>query len=189
MSATPPEARSEYSRGLGGSTPSARDFSGTLRAVVLGGAVLGALLLLVAEFTTLFTVKTAGTGTLIKSVGTGSHDSYALIPIAVLAVGLAWGAVVTGSRWALAAVGALGAVALLIALIGDLPDAQASGTVGSALSGFHTAADNPSAGLYLETFGAIVLVIAAGCGLLLVGGERAASRNHSEPFDQGLSGS
>jgi hypothetical protein len=175
---------------MGPSSPSAKDFSAALRSVVLGGALLGALLLVIAEFTTLFTVKTAGTGTLFKSVGTGSHDSYALIPIAVLAVGLAWGAVVTGSRWALAAVGALGVVALLIALIGDLPDAQASGTVGSALSGFHTATDNPSAGLYLETFGAIVLVIAAGCGLLLSGGERAASGSHSGPFDQQeLSGS
>jgi hypothetical protein len=188
VSATPPETSTEYSRGMGPSSPSARDFSAALRSVVLGGALLGALLLVIAEFTTLFTVQ-SGTGAVVKSVGTGSHDSYALIPIAVLAIGLAWGAVTTGSRWALAAVGALGVVALLIALIGDLPDAQASGTVGSALSGFHPATDNPSAGLYMETFGAIVLVIAAGCGLLLSGGEGAASRTDGRPFDRELSGS
>ncbi len=167
MSATPPEASTEYSRGLGGSSPAASDFSGALRALVLGASVLGAVLLVVSEFTTLFNIQTATGGT-IKSVGTGSHDSYALIPIALLAVALAWGAVTSGSRWALIALGVLGVVALLIALIGDLPDAQATGTIGSAASGFHAATDKPSAGLYIETFGAIMLVIGAGCGLLLM---------------------
>jgi hypothetical protein len=134
---------------------------------VLGCALLGALLLVVAEFTTLFTIHTAGVSGPIKSVGTGSHDSYALIPIAVVAVLLAWAATTTGNRWALLALAALGVVALLIALVGDLPDAQATGTIGSAAAGFRAATDKPSAGLYLETLGAIVLVIAGGCGLLL----------------------
>jgi hypothetical protein len=42
------------------------------------------VLLLVAEFTTLFDVRTAASATVIKSVGTGSHDAYALVPIALL---------------------------------------------------------------------------------------------------------
>jgi hypothetical protein len=188
VSATPPKTSTEYSRGIGASRPSARDFSGALRAAVLGSALLGALLLLVAEFTTLFTVQTAAGGT-IKSVGTGSHDSYALIPIAVVAVGLAWVAVNTGSRLALVALGGLGLVALLIALVGDLPDAQATGTIGSVAGGFRSATDKPSAGLYLETFGAIVLVIAAGCGLLLSGSERPGRGAPPVPFDRERSAS
>jgi hypothetical protein len=188
VTATPPEANTEYSRGIGASRPSARDFSGALRAAVLGCALLGALLLVVAEFTTLFTVQTAAGGS-IKSVGTGSHDSFGLIPIAVAAVVLAWVAVSTGSRLALVALGGLGLVALLIALVGDLPDAQASGTIGSITAGFRTAIDKPSAGLYLETFGAIVLVIAAGCGLLLSGSEQPPRRSPRSPFDRERSGS
>jgi hypothetical protein len=168
VNATPPETSSEYSRGLGPSGPPAPDFSAGLRAAILGGALLGALLLVVAEFTTLFTIHVAGLGApVITSVGTGSHDSYALIPIAALAVLLAWVAVSTGNRWALVALVAVGIAALLIALIGDLPDAQATGTIGSVQKGFKNASDTPSAGLYLETLGAIVLMIAGGCGLLL----------------------
>jgi hypothetical protein len=134
--------------------------------VVLGGALLGALLLVMAEFTTLFTVRTAVSATPLKSVSTGSHNTYAMIPIALVAVALAWGAVLTGSRWALVAIAGLGVVALLIALIGDLPDAQTSGTV-FVSSHYQLATDKPSAGMYLETLGAIVLLIAGGCGLLL----------------------
>lgn len=167
MNAPPPEASSQYSRGLAPSRRPAGHFSAALRAAILGTTALGALLLVVAEFTTLFTVHTPGASAPIKSVGTGSHDSYALILVAVLAVVLAWAAVSTGNRWALVALVAVGIVALLIALVGDLPDAQATGTIGSIQSGFKSASNKPSAGLYLETLGAIMLVIAGGCGLLL----------------------
>jgi hypothetical protein len=167
VNATPPETSSEYSRGLGPSGPPAPDFSAGLRAAILGAALLGSLLLVVAEFTTLFTIHVEGASAPIKSVGTGSHDSYALILIAALAVLLAWAAVSTGNRWALVALVAVGIAALLIALIGDLPDAQATGTIGSVQTGFKNASNTPSAGLYLETLGAIVLMIAGGCGLLL----------------------
>lgn len=177
MSATPPEASTQYSRGSGasreGKTPSDRGrmgvdpgWSAALRAAVLGTALLGALLLVLSEFTTLFTVNNALTGNQIKSVGTGSHDSYALIPIALLAIVLAWGAVSTGNRWALVALGAMGIAALLIALVGDLPDARATGTIGN-LGGFRPAKDTPSVGLFLETVGAIALMVGSVCGLLL----------------------
>src|SRR5689334_20174621 len=105
MSATPPEASTEYSRGSGGSGAvggprgggpgGARNeidpgFSAALRAAVLGTGLLGALMLVVAEFTTLLTVNDALTGHQIRTVGTGSHDSYALIPLALLAAALTW---------------------------------------------------------------------------------------------------
>jgi len=178
VSATPPDAKSEYSRGQGPSDliaqllswrrpPVHPGFSAALRTGILTATLLGALLLVVAEFTTLFTVHVVGESAPIRSVSTGSHDSYGLIPVAVLAVVLAWAAVSTGNRWALVALAGVGIAALLIALVGDLPDAQATGTIGTLQTGFKNASDKPSAGLYLETLGAIVLMIAGGCGLLL----------------------
>jgi hypothetical protein len=182
MSTTPPEARTEYSRGSGGSragrTPSGggpgstgigadAGWSAALRGTVLGCGLLGALLLVVAEFTTLYTISSTTASTPIQSVSTGSHDAYALIPIALVAGALAYGASVRGSRPALLALGALGVATLLIALVGDLPDARASGVVGNSSTHFSSAAASPKAGLFLETVGAIALIIGSGCGLLL----------------------
>jgi hypothetical protein len=178
VSATPPDANSEYSRAPGPSDLIADllgwrrnrvhpGFSAALRTGLLALTFLGALLLVVAEFTTLFTVHTIGSSAPIKSVTTGSHNSYCMILVAALAVLLAWAAASTGNRWALVALLAVGIAALLIALVGDLPDAQAKGTIGSVQAGFRSASAKPSAGLYLETAGAIVLMIAGGSGLLL----------------------
>jgi hypothetical protein len=172
VSITPPEANSEYSRGVGRSQPVDRDFSGAVRGAVLAAATLGVLLLIVSEFTALFTIKNGITGATIKTVSTGSHDSYALLPIALAAAALALLATARGNRTALVALGALGLVTLLIALLGDLPDAQSSGVIGSAASGYHQANASPSTGLYMETLGAILLIIASGCGLLLTGAPR-----------------
>ena len=61
----------------------------------------------------------------------------------------------------------LGLVSLLIALLGDLPDAQATGLVGSLATGLKIASASPGTGLYLETLGAVVLLITAAAGLLL----------------------
>jgi hypothetical protein len=187
MNATPPEAKSEYSRALGQSRGSGdaranansrcrkpagdagRDPGAVAVAAIVAGALLGALLLVVSEFTTLFEIHTAaGTGA-ISSVETGSHHTYALIPIAVLVAVLAYGVWAAGSRPALLAIGILGVIALLIALLGDLPDAHATGLVGSPTSHFTSASSSPSAGLYMETLGAVVLLITSVCGFLLLG--------------------
>jgi hypothetical protein len=116
----------------------------------------------VAEFTTLYTVHVAGrTVTTLSSQATGPHHSYALVPIALLAALLAFGAHRAQSRPALVATGALGALALAIALIGDLPDAHAHGVTHS----FVLANATPGPGLYLETLGATLLVLSGGLGL------------------------
>lgn len=144
-----------------------------LRGAILAGGLLGAGLLLAAEFTTLFTVHVSTSGAPIKTVRTGAHHSYALIPIAVLAAVLAYGGFRDGSGPPLLAVGALGVAALLIALLGDLPDAQAAGLVGSSATHYSDAISTPSAGLYIETLGAIVLIVTSGAGLLLLGPSRS----------------
>jgi hypothetical protein len=134
----------------------------------VGLSLLAAALLFISEFTTLYTVALSASGAPISSISTGSHDSYALIPIALVVAILTLGAWVLGSRLSLLAVGALGVVTLVIALAGDLPDAHATGAVNFA-GRFQSATASPSTGLYLETLGAVLLIIVAGCGLLLAG--------------------
>jgi hypothetical protein len=178
MKTSRPEADSEYSRGTQASD---RDFprpdrarggrsegtSPAIRRAVLAGGLVGSSLLLVAEFTPLFTIHTSSSHAAIKTIQTGSHHSYALVPIAVLTIVLALEVWRSGSRLALLATGLLGIVALLIALLGDLPDAHATGLVGSLATGLKIASASPSAGLYLETLGGVVLLITAAAGLLL----------------------
>lgn len=186
MNATPPEANTEYSRGAvasGGVAPASSDAvhapqrgaSGIVSAGILGAGLLGALLLLVAEFTTLFEVRVAGATTIVKSVSTGSHHSYAMAVIAVCAVALTLAAWRSANRPALLGIGILGVTALVIALVVDLHDATATGLVLSA-GHFVNASSKPSAGFYLETLGAVVLMFTAVWGLVLVGPPRPARR-------------
>jgi hypothetical protein len=191
MNVTPPEADTEYSTGSGASKPllrgrlqgdrrrrrrAAEQVPGSLRAAILAGSLLGALLLVVAEFTTLFTVHVQTSSAPIKTVATGPHHSYALLLIALVVVVLAIAFWRDTSRPALLAIGLLGVVALLIALLGDLPDAHASGLAGSSTTRYVDASSTPSAGLYLETLGAVVLVITCGVGFIALGSPRGRSQ-------------
>jgi uncharacterized membrane protein len=187
MNVTPPEGVTEYSTGSGGSKPVLRgrlqgdrgrrgrpveQVPGSLRAAILAGSLLGALLLVVAEFTTLFTVHVETSKAPIKTVATGPHHSYALLLIAIVVAVLAVAVWRDCSRPALLAIGLLGVVALLIALLGDLPDAHAAGLAGTSTTRYVDASSTPSAGLYLETLGAVVLVITCGVGFIALGSPR-----------------
>ena len=154
---------------------------------VSAGGVLGALLLAVAEFMTLFEVHSSAASAALQTVSAGSHHSYAMIPIALLAVFLTYGVWLTGSRVALLALAVLG----VIALVGDLPDAQTTGLLRSSEasgtgSGLANATSSPAIGLYLETLGGVLLLIAGGLGLLALGdGLRGAGGAGPAPgFDQ-----
>jgi hypothetical protein len=177
MNATRPEADFEYSRGQelseddfdrgAGLRGRSEDRPGRAFAIaLLVGGLGGAILLLVAEFTPLLTIHSSLLATPIKTVNTGSHHGYALIPVALLAAVFTVIAWRTRSRPALFGLGAMGIVALLIALLGDLPDAQARGLVNTA-GHLAIATDKPSTGFYLETLGAVVLLLTAAGGLLL----------------------
>ena len=143
---------------------------------VLGGGVAGAVLLVAAEFTALLSVHSGLRAEAVTTVQTGSHNSYALIPIALLAVLLSYGAWRAHNSLALLAIGVLGIVTLLIALLGDLPDAQATGLIGSPTTRFALASSSPAVGFYLETLGGVVLLMTAGAGLLLTAPARSSSR-------------
>jgi hypothetical protein len=173
MSATPPEAETEYSRGgapFRGSrkAPSARRpvLIGTISLAILLCGLVGAALLVVSEFTHLYEIHIASQHAPVSTVSGGSHNSYAFIPIAVLSLVLAFGAARERSRISLLALAALGITSLLIALLGDLPDAQASGLL---MRDGHLVLANakPAAGMYIEALGSIALVLAGGLGLLL----------------------
>jgi hypothetical protein len=161
--------------------------SGTAWAAILAGALLGALLLLVAEFTELYRVDIASSPTTVRMVDTGGNHGYALLPLALLAAVLGIGAYRSGSRPALLAIGLVGLVALLIALLGDLPDAHGSHLI--RLSGkFFNTNSTPSAGLYLETLGAVLLIATCVLGFLGLGRpERHPPRGRARPSNPGSS--
>lgn len=187
MSATP-GATNEYSTGGAGSREAFKGDSGpawraggrpsitlnrTLGRLIFGGAAIGALLLLAAEFTTLYQVHLATRLTPIQSVTAGTHNSYAMIPIAVLAALLGLVAWRSGNRLALLGIGVLGVAALVIALAHDLPDTHA---VGLANNNRVSATTTPRAGLYMETLGAILLIATSGLAFMFAGGPRRSRR-------------
>jgi hypothetical protein len=144
--------------------------------LILAGALLAALLLVVAEFTTLYQVHVATSSLPIKSVSGGSNHSYAILVIGLAAGALGLGVWRSGSRPALLALGILGIVGLVVALAGDLPDSHAKGLAGSAARGYVNASSTPSAGLYMETLGAVLLIATCGLGFMMLGVPRPTRR-------------
>lgn len=149
-----------------------------MSAVVTAAALLGAAVLVAAEFTTLLRVRPATFhASVIQTVTAGAHHSYALLPVALLAIGLALVGRSAESRLAYAAVGVLGLVALGIALLGDLPDVHAVGLIRHANGTYVSATSSAGAGMYLETLGAVVLLVSGAAGVMLA----PRARRHSRP--------
>jgi hypothetical protein len=177
----PPEASTEYSRGSAvsrgldelrrGPDSTARfepaEVSRAAVAGVVACALLGALLVIVSQFTPLYHVHPVTSSTAIKTVGTGANHAYAPILLALLAIWFALAVATIGSRASLVALLVLGLATLGIALLGDLPDVHASGLIGSPASQYVQATATPSVGLYMETLGAVLLLISGGVGLLM----------------------
>jgi hypothetical protein len=191
MNGTPPEANNEYSRAPGASRrllPRVRGRDSRalevhedgVGSVIALGAVLAAAVLIVAEFTTLYTVRVVGEVAPVKSLATGSHHGYALIPIGVLVAALALALRRGVGRPALLALAALAVITLVIALLGDLPDAHRTGLV-SARRRLELGSSTPGVGFYLETLGGVLLLIASGVGLLAAAGERGDPQRRPPP--------
>ena len=160
-----PKAPSKPLSERGQGTPIA--YSRGIGAVILACALIGAAVLVLAEFSTLYTVRAAGQSGAVQSTLAGTNNSYGLIPIAVLAVVLG---LVTyrgrAGRWVPATLILVGVIALLIGLLHDLPDAHRTGLLQANHQHFVNAASSPSLGMYLETLGAVLLMVAGGLGLL-----------------------
>jgi hypothetical protein len=139
----------------------------------LAGLVLAALLLILAEFLTLREIVAV---TVVPPGGRtsgGSHHGYALAVIAVASLPMSYGAVVGGSRPAALAVTVLGAVALAIVLIIDLPSLNEAGLIGRT---YDLAKAHPAAGFWVELVGAVGLL---GGGALLLRSRVAQARERS----------
>jgi hypothetical protein len=129
-------------------------------AALLVAGLAGALLLVVADFTTLFQVK-AVTAVLESRKG-GSQHSYALVLIGVVSVPMLVGASLGRSRPAAVALVVLGLIGLVIVLAVDLPDVHSTGYTKT----FDQAEASPQRGFYFETLG-VALLLVAGVGNLL----------------------
>jgi hypothetical protein len=197
----PPEAPSEYSRGSQAlrrlSLPFRRRAAASRAPLpagrlagtgaVVGVAVLGALLVLVAQFIALYHVHIPTSSTPVKTVDTGANHGWAPVPMALVCFALAAAVYRHGSRTALLGLAVLGIATLLIALLGDLPDAHATGLIGSGGAGglqYLQGASSPSAGLYLETLGAVLLLVSGGVGFLMLG----PAPGPAEPPEPGAGG-
>lgn len=155
MTMAPREAAGDDSKGratLGG-------VSGVSSALLVAGLV-GGLLLVAADLSTLIEVRVAGK--VSERIGGGDRHSYALVLVGVVALPMAVAATLARSRPAALALAALGLIALVIALAVDSPDVNSSGLV----AGFERADASPARGYFLELGGA-VLVLLAGAGSAL----------------------
>jgi hypothetical protein len=137
-----------------------------LRLGLAAAAATGVICLLLATFTTVIAI-TVGTATKVPD-----HDTHlsgwdrhgpALIVIALFAAPMVAGAL-RGARPAMVALATLGLVALLIAVVGDVPDLDETGFVGQV---YADAAAGAQAGFYLETLGGVLLLGAGGLMLAL----------------------
>jgi hypothetical protein len=138
-------------------------------------ASAGAICLLLATFATIIEIK-VGTTTKVPD-----HDTHlsgwdrhgpALVLIAVFALLMVAGAL-RGARPAMIALVVLGLAALLIAVVGDVPDLNKTGFIGEV---YEDAAAGPKAGFYLETLGAVLLLAGGGLMLAMPAAARPAGR-------------
>jgi hypothetical protein len=133
--------------------------------VVLSVAVLGALLMIVSEFSTLRSVKvlTASCDDLADPSLRGAcvthgyeEHSYALVLMGLVTLFMAYGAALGRSRPAAAALIVIGAAVVAIALLTDVPDIHKTGVLGDRFDSAHAEA---GPGLWMEIAGgALVLV-------------------------------
>jgi hypothetical protein len=155
-------AEADYSKGNSASRPGLRHL-GAARAGLLALAAIGALLLIVSDFQTLYEVKVL---TVVKKTVIGHEQhSFAMLLIGLAALAMTLGSAVgPRARPAMAAVALLGGVALLIALIGDLPDVNSTGLIGQL---YEDASAGAKIGFFMETLGAVALIFSGASMLVL----------------------
>jgi hypothetical protein len=154
--------------------------AGTLSVVLTVVGVIGALAVLITEFTTIYSVDVLTSGTCEEIADPAARDACqtsgfeqhggAFILLGILALLMAVGAGRGRSRPAATALAAIGVVVLAFALVRDLPKSNDTGLVGIQ---YEEAKAGPRAGLYLEVIGGI-LCLGAGVTRLVVPGEPQA---------------
>jgi hypothetical protein len=186
MSAPPRGTASQYSKGVSGLQAAfSRLASGiaahpnAVRWVLAALGFAGAALLVISEFSTVTHVK-AITVVLPNSERTGfDQNSGATLILGLLALPMLVGAALGASRPAMVAVAAIGVIALLIALVGDLPDVTKTGTI--FRERYEDAKAEAQIGFTFEWLGAVLLILSAGLLLLADFGGRSAARPVEQP--------
>src|SRR4051812_14181130 len=137
---------------------------------LLVAGLAGVALLIAADFSTLVQIKVL---TVVKQRYTGhERHLWAMAILGAFAAPLVVGAARGRARPAMLAVIAIGAVALLITLVNDLPDTQTEGVIGVQ---YEDAAARPGPGFYLEAGGALLLLLSGVGGLVLTPAKSATS--------------
>jgi hypothetical protein len=133
-------------------------------------AFVGAVLLVISDFTTLFKIHTAA-GVTVPHGRVKGHDnhSFSMLVLGVAALPLAYWATRYGSRASMTGLAGLGLIAIIIAVGFDLSDATGTNTLART---FEDATGSPAAGFYMETLGAVLLLVSGGGGLVLTAPER-----------------
>ena len=167
-----PEAANDASRGSAGRTRAAEaDFrvrirdSGRLGWLLLGLAVVAAVLLVVAEFSTV-SYRTIGIGACADRVGadkcrTLGHDAhaFALVILAVVGLVMAWGGVAGRSRAAAWATAAIGVAVLVIVVALDVPSLDDKRGLEKLYNDVGT---HVGTGFRLELIGGVLLLLVGG---------------------------
>jgi hypothetical protein len=140
-------------------------------ACAAAAAMLGA-----SQFTDIFHLTPPG-GEALQAISSKDQHSYAMLVLAIFALILI---VVTLSarddqlrQVAAMAIAVCGLIALLIFLIGDLPDVNKIGTLDDPRQSFIDAEAKPVAGFWLELVGSLVLTV---CGAALATMKPSAAR-------------
>jgi len=159
-----------------------------LAITVLG--LVGGILVLVSEFTTIFAVDVLSSGTCEEIADPAARDAChtsgfeqhggAFVLLGALALVMALGAGRGRSRPAAIALLAVGAVVLAFAVIRDLPKVSDTGLIGIQ---YEEAKAGPRSGFYLEIIGGVACVVAGGLGLATAG--RGADPLPSRPRSRG----
>jgi hypothetical protein len=142
-------------------------------ACTAAAAMLGA-----SQFTDIFHLTPPG-GEALEAISSKDQHGYAMLVLAIFALVLILVTLAARdeqlSQVAAMAVAVCGLIALLIFLIGDLPDVNKIGTLDDPRQSFIDAEAKPVAGFWLELVGSLVLTV---CGAALAtmrpGGARTA---------------
>jgi hypothetical protein len=131
-------------------------------ACAAAAAMLGA-----SQFTDIFHLTPPG-GEALESISSSDQHGYATLVLAIFALVLLLISLAARDEQlgqvAAMAVAVCGVIALLIFLIGDLPDVNKIGTLDDPRQSFIDAEAKPVAGFWLELIGSLVLTV---CGAAL----------------------
>jgi hypothetical protein len=162
------DASTTAARRMGEFRAAMRSAGLTARLILAIGALAG-LLLVLTEFTTVAQVELTGFEESCESRLAVDDDADrctlsgferhggAFAVLGILAVVMAWGAGVGGSRPAAAALVAIGLIVIVWALAFDLPETKETGAIGRNFDG---AEAHQGPGLYLELIGGALALLA-----------------------------